>query len=140
MIIKSGVRPGQDRESGAFCLKTKKRTWVDLNKFFKFPIFLDDTRPNTSWKLKKQTSLRLINYHWDWGSCKSVMCVQSKLVSCLKIHWHFERLSCTDKRGSYNIDVLEGNCPHNKMSNLSFRSGLSQVCVSWSCGTRGVHC
>ena len=62
-ILKSRTRPGWDRESCAFSPETETRTWRYLNKVSRFPIFVDDTRPETSWKIYKKTSprLRLIN-------------------------------------------------------------------------------
>jgi hypothetical protein len=56
--IKSEARPGRDRESHAFSLETETRTWRDLNKFFRFSIFCDETWPETSGKINQRTSPR----------------------------------------------------------------------------------
>ena len=43
--IKTGMRPGQ--ESCAFSFETETRTRRDLNIIITFPIFWDETRPET---------------------------------------------------------------------------------------------
>jgi hypothetical protein len=47
-FYKSRTRPGQDLESRAFSLDTERKTWWDLNKFSRFIIFCNKTRPKTS--------------------------------------------------------------------------------------------
>ena len=80
--IKSEPRPGRDRESRAFSLETETRTWRDLNKFFNFSIFCDETRPETSGKINKRTSPRprLIN-NQNWSETETRLRVSVPLVS-----------------------------------------------------------
>ena len=51
LIIKSWTRPGRDRESRAFRLKTETRTWRDLTNFSYFQYF--GTRPGPSFLERK---------------------------------------------------------------------------------------
>ena len=82
-IIKwTNLRPrqGQHRKSHAFSLETETRK--DENKFYRFQICCDKTRPETSGKMNKQTSPRpeLIN-NQNWSETKTIMRVLVSLVA-----------------------------------------------------------
>ena len=81
LIIKSGLRPGRDQESHPFSSETKKRTWRDLNKCIRFPIFWDESRPERPGKIHKRTSPRpnLIN-NQNWRVTEARLRVSVPLV------------------------------------------------------------
>ena len=80
--IKSGTRPRRDRESRAVSLETETRTRRYLNKFFRFPIFWNETRPKTSGKINKKTSPRpRLFENLDWSETETRPRVSVPLVS-----------------------------------------------------------
>ena len=80
--IKSGTRPRQDRESRALSLEIETRTRRYLNKFFRFPIFWNETRPKISGKINKKTSPRpRLFENLDWSETETRPRVSVPLVS-----------------------------------------------------------
>ena len=80
--IKSGTGPRQDQESRALSLETETRTRRYLNKFFRFPIFWNETRPRISGKINKKTSPRpRLFENLDWSETETRPRVSVCLVS-----------------------------------------------------------
>ena len=131
-MFKIETRPGQDRESRAFSLESKTRTWRDLNKFSRFPIFCDETRDETSWKINKQMSPRPRLFdNQNWSETGTRPRVSVLLVSRPRR----DRESRPSLVGGCWVDiVIKGN----NQINLDLELGLGVSNIEWPVGKRGV--